>query len=83
MTIDLDAYSGSKKAIHAWLASRKKEFLLSNITSLAVFTHCPCIVVAYYAGEQFGFSEELVAYIVQLKKFYGYTKILNKPEGSP
>lgn len=83
MYIDLETYSASKRAVITWLSTRNREDLLSDISMASTFTFCPCIVVAYYAGEAFGFTEGLKKYIENLKDFYGYTEILNKPEGSP
>lgn len=83
MQIDLSSYEASKKVIVSWLSSRKNRDLMYNISMASVITSCPCIVVAYFAGEAFGWTEELDTYIKSLIKFYGYTSIVNKPEGLP
>lgn len=83
MQIDLETYSASKRVIINWLSGRNPKDLLGNISMIATSTHCPCIVVAYFAGEAFGWTEELAQYIRRLIDFYGYDEITNKPEGSP
>lgn len=83
MYVDVGAYDASKKAIVNWLSTRDQKDLISNVSMIAVITSCPCIVVAYYAGEAFGWSDELIRYAKRLIEFYGYDTILNKPEGSP
>lgn len=83
MHIDLGAYEGSKNLIVNWLSGRDPKDLMHNISKIAVSTHCPCIVVAYFAGDALGWTEELVKHIKSLIEFYGYSEIANKPEGSP
>jgi hypothetical protein len=83
MYIDLDAYSASKKAIVSWLSSRARKDLTDNMTMISAVTFCPCIVVGFYAGEAFGWDEDIIKYIRRLIDFYGYDSILNKPEGCP
>lgn len=83
MYVDLDAYAASKKAIVNWLSTRNQKDLISNLSMVAAITHCPCIVAAYFAGEAFGWNEDLIKYVKMLTAFYGYTEILNKPKDSP
>jgi hypothetical protein len=83
MYIDVGAYTASKKTIINWLSTRDRKELRNDMSMIAVITSCPCIVVAYYTGEAFGWPEEVVAYIKRLIDFYGYDEIANKPEGSP
>lgn len=52
----------------------------SVIGLLATSTGCPCIVVAFYLGEDIGFSFELVGIINRLGNFYGYTEFIGAPE---
>jgi hypothetical protein len=83
MHIDVGAYEASKRTIVNWLSNRDPKDRSADISMIAVTTGCPCIVVAYYAGEAFGWTEEIKKYIQKLVDFYGYTDISNKPEGSP
>jgi hypothetical protein len=83
MYIDVNAYIESKNTIVNWLAIREQKDLIINISMIAVITSCPCVVVAYYAGEAFGWSTEVVKYIARLIEFYGYDQIDNKPLGGP
>ena len=83
MYIDIGAYFASKKTIISWLSVRDRKNLISNISMIAAITSCPCIAVAYYAGEEFGWTPEIAKYIKKMIDFYGYDEIRNKPEGSP
>jgi len=52
----------------------------SAVGLLATSTGCPCVVVAFYLGEDIGFTEELLGIISRLTKFYGYTEFIGASE---
>lgn len=83
MTIDLETYSLSKKLVQDRYLDRYKGDPRRAITQISSGTMIPCIVIAYYIGPVCDWHPDLVSNIKSLIDFYGYTEILNKPEGSP
>lgn len=83
MTIDLDNYITNKKFVIDWFREKGHGDISSSVSTLAFYTFVPCIAISYWIGEETGWPPEAISSIKSLIDFYGYTKILNKPEGSP
>lgn len=84
MILDINKYIINKKFIQdMYLNAGAGTHLGTLISSLACCTMCPCIVVAYWVGEVSNWHPDTVNSIKTLMKFYGYTNILNKPDGAP
>lgn len=81
MKVDLNKYIVNKKFVQSFYRQKKSLYDVgSTVGLLATSTGCPCVVVAFYLGEDIGFTEELVAIIGRLVKFYGYTEIIGASE---
>lgn len=61
--------------------TNKERYDLGSAISLcATSTGCPCVVVAFYLGEDIGFTPEVIDAINRFVKFYGYTEFIGAPE---
>jgi len=83
VVLDIELYRINKKFIHSYYENHKDEDIYKIISSLSVSTMVPCVAVAYYIGEISGWPEEVIDTIKRLTKFYGYSKIINVPDGCP
>ncbi len=83
MTIDLSVYIVNKKNVISYFNSRGGKNISRSIGMMASATSCPAIVIAYWIGEETGWPKEVIEHIKSLIDFYGYTRILNKPDGAP
>jgi hypothetical protein len=84
MRIDIDSYKLNKWFVRQWWEKNKREYTPGKaVSTLAVSTMVPCVVIAYWIGELTEWPPEMVVHVKTLMDFYGYTKILNKPPGSP
>lgn len=83
MIVDIDKYRLNRDFVRAAYLERRSDDLGMLISVLACSTMCPCVVIAYWIGEDSNWHPETVLAIKRLTKFYGYTKILNKPAGAP
>ncbi len=84
MIVDIDHYKIQKEFVQSKF---KKDQLLNGIgyfiATLACGTMVPCIVIAFWIGEITDWHPDTLSTVTRLTKFYGYTKILNIPQGSP
>ena len=83
MKVDLNKYSINRSRVVPWHTKNKDFDTRKSIVLLANLLSCPCIVLAFYWGEQMGFTPELIEIIDGYIGFYGYTEILGQREGSP
>jgi len=83
MTIDLNHFSVHRKPVQDWCRNNPHIELKDAVAIWASSQKCPCICVAFYLAEEFGYTEELVKNINTLIKFYDYGQILGQKEGSP
>jgi hypothetical protein len=83
MEIDIDKYQASEQYVKTTFINTCTGDLQFAISVLSAACHCPCIVVAIWVGECTNWCQESQIIIKKLKDFYGYTKILNKPDGCP
>jgi hypothetical protein len=84
MIVDLNKYTVNKKPIQDWYRNNKDNAPIGlMVSSMAVSTMCPCIVVAFYIGEVSGWPQEILESIERLTKFYDYTEVIGKPESYP
>lgn len=83
MTEDLARYQVQKPHAQRWFLEKGDGDIDKAISILATMTSCPCIVVTYWLGEVTGWPIQVKEAIDRLTNFYGYTDILNKPEGCP
>ena len=83
MIEDLDKYKVQKYHAQRWFLEKGDGGIDKAISILATMTSCPCIVVTYWIGEVTNWPLEVKEAIDRLTLFYGYTAILNKPEGCP
>lgn len=81
MRVDLNKYVINRKFAQDFYKAKSNIYDLGiAISLLATITGCPCVVIAFYLGEDIGFSIELVGIISRLGKFYGYTEFIGAPE---
>jgi hypothetical protein len=80
MKINLNNYKNSLKAVELYLSSNKTMSISDKITVLAVSTHMPLIVCAYYVAKIEGFNKEIHDKINQLMSFYKYDEIIGVEE---
>jgi hypothetical protein len=79
VVINLDHYRTNIPAVKRHCDGFLKEMSVDRcVTEIAISTHCPCIVIAHYVGELYGFTDEVNDVIDRLTKFYGYTEIRGK-----
>lgn len=84
MVVDLNyGAKVNKKFIQDWWKDRGKDDPSSAVGIMACATGVQCINVAYWIAEIEGWPEFLKKSVDSLVKFYGYTEIINKPEGCP
>lgn len=84
MIVDIDKYRIQKDFVRQKYLDAVGQYGMSYmISSLAVSTMCPAIVIAYWVGEITNWDPEAVKSIENLIKFYGYTEVFNIPEGAP
>ena len=77
MIIDLDRYRhANQKQIALHLRNRPNADPLSLLSELAIITGVPIIAVCYMVGEIVGFSDNLLAKIERIKKFYRYEGVI-------
>jgi hypothetical protein len=81
--IDLDLYKRNKPFATEWFLKYGRDDIGYSVANLAVMTMCPCVVTAFWVAEATGWREDAVEHIRTIIKFYGYSDILNKPDGSP
>lgn len=85
MKLDLNSYSINRPYIQSYYKENKHRYknISELLSSVAVGTHCPLIVLAHFLAEDIGYIPELNDLIVRLTLFYRYTEIKNQKEGSP
>lgn len=84
MIVDLNyGATVNKKFIQDWWRQRGKDDPDSAIGIMANATTVQCINVAFWIGEIEDYPDWLKKSVDSLIKFYGYTEIINKPEGCP
>lgn len=83
MIEDLNTYKVQKKHAQRWFLEKGNGDVDRAISTIAIMTSCPCIVVTYWIGEVNGWSIEVKEAIDRLMDFYGYEKILNIPDSCP
>lgn len=83
MIEDCNKYTLNKEFVQKWYRDHGNNEPAKVVSVMATATMVPCIVVAYWIGEITDWPEEIIVSIQSLIKFYGYTEIKNKPEGSP
>jgi hypothetical protein len=82
--IDISSYERAKRSIIMWFDTKGGKDVLYTLPIMAQANQVPCIVIAYWLGEHTQWQDpECAEAIERLTKFYGYTKITGKPEGSP
>ena len=84
MHINISSYDNCKDSVLKWFDSKGNKDVLYTLPIMGQANMVPCIVIAYWLGEHTKWQDpECEAAIHRLIKFYGYTKITGKPEGSP
>ena len=84
MRVDIDKYAINREFVRKFYQNRQSDDDLGVlISSLACATMCPCIVIAYWIGEDSNWHPDTIESIKRLTKFYGYTEIVGKPPGAP
>jgi hypothetical protein len=83
MREDLGRYSNELKNNVQRLFLSKEQEDREKILAISDPFKVPCIIIAYWCGEVSGYPDYLKKSVDSLMKFYGYTEILNKPEGCP
>lgn len=83
MTVDIAKYEVNRKYVHRWYKDKGYKKPEEAVSTIAVAYGVPCIVCAYWIGEITDWPPYIIETIDNLIKFYGYTRILNKPHGSP
>lgn len=43
----------------------------------------PIIVALFYLGDEFGYSEDVIKHINELRKFYDYREVVGVSDGAP
>ena len=84
MKLDLDKYAVHRLPIQIWYKENTGyESLSVALAMWAATTHCNIVSLAFFIGEDIGYTPEIVDLIDRLTKFYGYTEIAGQKEGSP
>lgn len=83
MIVDINKYSINEKIVKKWYVEHGEGNPSAAVSILANSTMVPCIVIAYWIGDGFGWTHDVLTTIQRLKKFYGYTHILGLPESTP
>lgn len=81
MVIDIDLYKANKALVQGLF--KEGTDVANHISMMATSFGIPVIVVTYWMGEVVGWTPAIVEKIDRIRDFYGYTQILNKPEGAP
>lgn len=77
MTLDCDQYRINVVSIKALMDPKSDKERTEFISSLAIITGVPIIIVCHYVGELYGFTDALEARIGRLKHFYKVTEVFN------
>ena len=81
MKMDLNKYTANKKFIQNFYKKNKNLRDVEYCVSICAATiNCPCIALAFYLGEDIGFTSEILDLIVRLSKSSGYDEFINAPE---
>ncbi len=81
MIVDLSHYRVNMPAVQRFCDLRLGDLGVERcMTELAITTSCPCIVIAFYIGELYGFTDEVNRIIKRLTEFYGYTEIKGRKD---
>lgn len=83
MNIDISKFEKQKKFVIGWFNTKGGKNIERTISMMAVATFIPCIVIAYWIGEETNWDPQAVESIKRLTDFYGYKEIKGKPPGSP
>lgn len=83
MTIDIGGYDASKQTVLNYFHGKGGRDIQKTISMMAQAAHVPCIVIAHWLGVETNWHPDTTRAIKRLKDFYGYTTLLNRPEGSP
>lgn len=83
MHIDIAKYERSKSFVLDFYYGKGRKEVNYTVSMGAIIYMVPCIVIAYWLGEELGWPPEVVGKIDRLIKFYDYKEILNKPPGAP
>lgn len=75
--------TANKRFVQEWWINGGKIYTVSALGIMANATNVPCIIIAFWIGEIEGYPDWLKKSINTLIDFYGYTEIINKPEGCP
>lgn len=82
MKEDFAKYSQDRKEfVQKWVLKNAHEEPSMAIAVMAQTTSVPCIIVAFWIGEVLNWPDKVKENVDSLIKFYGYTELLNKPEG--
>lgn len=77
MKLDADIYRVNIPSIKLLTEDKSPTERLKYIGNIALITGVPIIIVSYYIGEIYGFSDELEAKIKKLMEFYIIEEVLN------
>lgn len=81
MKMDLNKYLINKSFIQNFYRKNKEIYTLGYTISLCgASTGCPCIALAFYLGEDIGFTQEILDTISRFAKNYEYTEFVGAPE---
>jgi len=83
VTIDLATFDVNKAFCINWFNTKGGKDIKRSVGALASMTFVPCIVIAYWIGEETNWHPDALNSIRSLIDFYGYTNIENKPPGAP
>lgn len=79
MIYDLNTYRHTiKPIVKTWCDGRLEVAPIEHLNALTQMTSCDIIIVAYYIGELYGFTPEVLAAIDSLTKFYKPDEIIGK-----
>lgn len=81
--MNLNLYLNTKKDIQDLILKQKGVDIIEAFSLVAVATHTPAIVCAFYIGEITGWPQEILDNIQTLIKTYGYINIEGIPESYP
>lgn len=84
MRVDLDyGAKMNKKFVQDWWKSKGKNDPDIAVSIMAIALNVQCINVAFWIAEVEDYPDWLKKSVDSLIKFYGYTKIINKPKECP
>lgn len=81
MTLNCKDYINGLKDIHALSKKKTPKELIEFVSTLAIATGIPIIVVCYYILSLYGPNTALEDKVEFLIKFYGVKEVLNKEVG--